>query len=224
VSALTARASRPLAALGVLGVAFVLYTQVVAAGAAESLDLNVARAADRGWWPPLQPAVQAIAVLGGLEVTAGVAVGIAASLWSVGFRAEAAALAIFPLSAGLEAMYKYVLAHPPPIAFAHPDGPSLVTMLHRGTLTFGGSYPSGHMMRTVFVYGLGAFVVSRLARPRWGRLAVAAAATVVGLMPFDRVYLGVHWQSDVVGGLLLGGAVLAGAVAWLERPARVAGG
>jgi len=224
VSALTARASRPLAALGVLGVAFVLYTQVVAAGAAEALDLDVARAAARAWWPPLQPAAQAIAVVGGLEVTSGIAIGLAVSLWAVGFRAEAAALAIFPLLGALEAMYKYVLAHPPPAGFAHPDGPSLVTMLHHGTLTFGGSYPSGHMMRTVFVYGLGAFVVSRLARPRWGWLAVAVAATVVGLMALDRVYLGVHWQSDVVGGLLLGGAVLAGAVAWLDRPARAAGG
>jgi len=224
VSALTSGLSRPLAALGALGIAFVLYTQVVAAGAAQALDLNVARTADRAWWPPLQPAAQAIAVLGGLEVTAGIAAGIAASLWVMSLRAEAAALAMFPLSAVLETMYKYVLAHPPPVAFAHADGPSLVTMLHHGTLTFGGSYPSGHMMRTVFVYGLGAFVVSRLARPRWGRLAIAAAATVGGLMAFDRVYLGVHWQSDVVGGLLLGGAVLASAVAWLERPARVAGG
>lgn len=222
--ALTAWASRPLAVLGVLGIAFVLYTQVVAAGAAKALDLNVARAVDAAWWPPLQPVAQGIAVLGGLEVTAVIAVGLAASLWAVGFRAEAAALLIFPLLAGLEAVYKFVVAHPPPLAFSHPDGPSLVTMLHRGTLTFGGSYPSGHMMRTVFVYGLGAFVVSRLAPPRWGRPTVAVAAAVVGLMALDRVYLGVHWQSDVVGGLLLGGALLAGAIAWLDRPVRTAGG
>ncbi|HKF17009.1 MAG TPA: phosphatase PAP2 family protein [Candidatus Dormibacteraeota bacterium] len=221
--ALTAWASRPLAVLGVLGVAFVLYTQVVAAGAAKALDLNVAEAVESAWWPPLQPMAQGIAVLGGVEVTALIAIGLAASLWAVGFRAEAAALVIFPLLVGLEALYKYVVAHPPPLAFSHSDGPSLVTMLHRGTLTFGGSYPSGHMMRTVFVYGLGAFVVSRLAPPRWGRPAVAAAATVVGLMALDRVYLGVHWQSDVVGGLLLGGALLAGAIAWLDRPVRPAG-
>ena len=101
--ALTAWASRPLAVLGVLGIAFVLYTQVVAAGAAKALDLNVARAVDAAWWPPLQPVAQGIAVLGGLEVTAVIAVGLAASLWAVGFRADAAALLIFPLLAGLEA-------------------------------------------------------------------------------------------------------------------------
>jgi len=223
VPALTGWAPRPVVTLGVLGVTFALYTQAVAAGAAETLDLNVARAVRSVWWPPLQPVAQAIAVIGGIEITAAIAVGLAASLWAWGFRAEAAALATLPLLVAVEAVYKFVLAHPPPLAFSHPDGPTLVTMLHRGTLTFGGSYPSGHMIRTVFVYGLGAFVVRRLAPPRWGRLAVPAAATVVGLMALDRVYLGVHWQSDVVGGVLLGGAALAGAIAWLDRPARMAG-
>ena len=223
MSALNGAAPRPLAILGVLGVAFVLYTQVVAAGAAETLDLKVARAASSVWWAPLHPIGQAVAVIGGVEVTAAIAVGLAASLWAGGLRVEAAALVIFPVLIGLESVYKFVLAHPPPVAFSHPDGPSLVTMLHRGTLIFGGSYPSGHMIRTVFVYGLGAFVVRRLAPPRWGRLAVPAAASVVGLMALDRVYLGVHWQSDVVGGVLLGGAALAGAIAWLDRPVRAAG-
>ena len=200
-----------------------LYTQVVAAGAAETLDLKVARAAGSLWWAPLHPIGQAFAVIGGVEVTAALALGLAALLWAGGFRAETAALGLFPLLLALESLYKFVLAHPPPVGFAHPDGPSLVTMLHRGTLIFGGSYPSGHMIRTVFVYGLGAFVVRRLAPPRWGRLAVPAVTTVVGLMALDRVYLGVHWQSDVVGGVLLGGAALAGAIAWLDRPVGMAG-
>jgi undecaprenyl-diphosphatase len=41
---------------------------------------------------------------------------------------------------------------------------------------------------------------------------------MIAAMSFDRLYLAVHWESDVVGGLLMGGLALAAAVAWLDRP------
>ena len=214
---------RPLTALAALGAAFAVYTQVVAAGVTGPLDLEVARKLAAVWRPGLLPLPQAIAVLGGVEVTAILAAVLATVLWRGGFRVEAAALLALPIADAIELVYKWVLRHPAPLAFAHPDGPSVVTMLHTGTLTPHGSYPSGHMMRTVLIYGLGAFVVRRLAPSGWARMAaVPLAVVVVGLMALDRVYLGVHWQSDVVGGLLLGGAALAGAIAWLDRPRAVA--
>ncbi len=219
--ALSSAVARPLLTLGLLAAGFALYTQLVAAGVTAPLDLEVASALATVWLPALQPLAAAIAVAGGVEVTSLVAAGLAVLLWRQRFRVEAAALLAFPFAFGVEAAYKWALGHPPPLAFAHPDGPSVVTMLHGQTLTLSGSYPSGHMVRTVLVYGLGAFVVRRLAAPGWVRtLAVPMAAVVVGLMALDRVYLGVHWQSDVVGGLLIGGAMLAGAIAWLERPGR----
>lgn len=208
-----------MAALAVLGFAFAAYTQLVAGGVLASVDLEVARSFRSIWQPSLAPVAQVVAVAGGVEVTSLLAAGLAVLLWRRGFRVEAAALLALPIAWAMEAVYRLALRHPAPVAFAHPDGPSVVTMLHGGTLTLNGSYPSGHMMRTVLIYGLGAFVVRRLASPGWARaLAAPAVAIVVGLMALDRVYLGVHWQSDVVGGLLLGGAVLAGAIAWLDRP------
>jgi membrane-associated phospholipid phosphatase len=223
VPALSPAVARPLVALAALGAGFVVYTQVVAAGLTAPLDLAVARALAAAWHPPLQSLTQAVAVLGGVEVTGVLAAGLAVLLWRRGLRAEAVALLALPVAGVLELVYRSAIRHPPPLAFSHPDGPSVVTMLHGGTLTLNGSYPSGHMMRTVLIYGLGAFVVRRLASRGWARvLAAPSAAVVVGLMALDRVYLGVHWQSDVVGGLLLGGAVLAAAIVWLDRPRAVA--
>ena len=73
------------------------------------------------------------------------------------------------------------------------------------------------MLRAVLVYGLLAFVVHRLAPPGpVRRLAIPAAVVVIAAEAFDRMYLGVHWQSDVLGGLLLGGLALAAAIAWLD--------
>lgn len=214
---------RPTTALGLLGAAFVVYTQVVATGVLDAIDRGLARAMATVWWPPLQPVAQVVAVLGGVEASVVAALALAVLLWRRDYRVEATAVAALPLLSVLEAVYKWALVHPPPRAFAHSDGPTLVTMLKSGTLTLGGSYPSGHMMRSVLFYGLGAFVVRRLASPGWARwLAAPLAAVVVGLMALDRLYLGVHWQSDVVGGLLLGGALLAAVIAWLDRPQAVA--
>lgn len=210
--------ARSLVALAVLGAAFVLYAQAVAAGVASPLDLAAASALASAWQPGLQPLAQAVALLGGVEVTVALAGALAVLLWRRGHLAAAAALLALPAAQVVELAYRWLIRHPPPVALAHPDAPSVVTMLHGGTLTLNGSYPSGHMMRTVLVYGLGAFVVRRLA-PGWARrLAAPSAAVVVGLMALDRVYLGVHWQSDVVGGLLIGGAALAATIAWLDRP------
>ena len=83
----------------------------------------------------------------------------------------------------------------------------------------GNSFPSGHMVRTVVVYGLLAFVFRRLAPSPVARgLAIPVAIVVIVLMAFDRLYLDVHWESDVVGGLLLGAIALLAATVWLDRP------
>ena len=54
-------------------------------------------------------------------------------------------------------------------------------------------------------YGTAAIVLG-VGRPTGRRVPVwASAALVATLVGFSRVYLGVHWWTDVVGGLALGG-------------------
>jgi undecaprenyl-diphosphatase len=44
------------------------------------------------------------------------------------------------------------------------------------------------------------------------------AIAIIVIVAFDRLYLDVHWESDVIGGLLLGAIALVAATVWLDRP------
>jgi len=72
------------------------------------------------------------------------------------------------------------------------------------------SLPSGHAAHGVMLYGWIAYCVWVLVRLRKIRLATAmACGGLVLLIGISRVYLGVHWASDVLTGYALGGAILA---------------
>lgn len=76
-------------------------------------------------------------------------------------------------------------------------------------ITEGGySFPSGHATGTAAVALLCAWMLSRWVIGSWpGRVAVwSVAIGVTGAVGFSRVYLGVHYVSDVLAGWLLGAA------------------
>lgn len=86
------------------------------------------------------------------------------------------------------------------------------------------SLPSGHATMSTVVIG-SLVVLFWAGRSTAARLAtVLAAALWVGAVGATRVYLGVHWFSDVVSGWLLGAAWLAACAAtwswWRRRAAR----
>lgn len=206
----------------VLGVLFIGMTLAVTAGVFRSLDLDVAQAMHDAWRPPLHPLFQAIAELGGFELTTLVMLALSWYVWRSGFGSDALVFLVFVAAQAFELFYKLNLHHPqPPHSIAQADGPS-VTMLFESGSGFGNSFPSGHMVRAVIAYGLLAFVIRRLSPSPLVRLAAAAGTVlVIVLVAFDRLYLDVHWESDVIGGLLLGAVALLAGTVWLDRPRRM---
>jgi undecaprenyl-diphosphatase len=71
------------------------------------------------------------------------------------------------------------------------------------------SFPSGHATTNAAIYGFLAVLLARDVRPRWQALIAATAALAVTLIGFSRLYLGVHWLSDVIGGIAFGTAWIA---------------
>jgi undecaprenyl-diphosphatase len=96
------------------------------------------------------------------------------------------------------------------------DRPALFPM--RGMFNWE-SYPSGHAILTPALYFTLALLLYRARAWRWP--AVAAAALVV-VISYSRLYLGVHWPTDIAGGLLMGVVWLIGTWMAFTRYARSA--
>lgn len=105
--------------------------------------------------------------------------------------------------------------------FDRPRPPAAAALI---ALPSNASFPSGHAIATLALYGGIALMVILDATGVRARVAaggtVALAAIAVGV---SRVYLGVHWPSDVVASWLLGTVVLCAAgwvaVAWVRSGA-----
>jgi undecaprenyl-diphosphatase len=109
-----------------------------------------------------------------------------------------AALAGWGLSSALKALF----ARPRPTVTTHLDGAGWW------------SFPSGHTMESTIVLGLGLLLVTggMASRPAARRIRLLGAV-VLAAIGFSRVYLGVHYPSDVLAGWLAGGAYVAAALA-----------
>lgn len=101
-------------------------------------------------------------------------------------------------------------------ALVDRDRPELSPLLD----PFGDSFPSGHVLGAsvwlVVPVVLSLYVDSAPVR----RATTVGAVVIIVLVGVSRIYLGVHWLSDVIGGMLLAVLMLAGFAAgsrWLER-------
>lgn len=73
----------------------------------------------------------------------------------------------------------------------------------------GYSFPSGHAMAAIITYGALLFLVIRASKTWWPALIGSfTLLPLIGLIGISRVYLGVHYPSDIIGGYSLGLAVL----------------
>lgn len=105
--------------------------------------------------------------------------------------------------------------------FARPR-PDLVP---HGAIVYTQSFPSGHAMLSAVVYlTLGALLARTQARVRVKIYLLAIAALLTAIVGISRLYLGVHWPTDVLAGWTIGAAwalICWLAMLWLQREKKV---
>ncbi|MDO3412635.1 phosphatase PAP2 family protein [Saccharibacillus sp. CPCC 101409] len=101
--------------------------------------------------------------------------------------------------------------------------------IHRLAEEYSFSFPSGHSMGAFALYGILAYLLWRMIRPLPGRIiALALCILLTFSIGLSRIYLGVHYPSDVLGGYIASGAWLALTIGifevWRHRRERRFGG
>lgn len=179
-----------------------LLAQIEQDGSVSRLDTTVA--ADLHGWARRSSAVveglRAVTNLGAPWWLWAMTLPAVAFVWHRDRHRLAIFLAVTTLGGGLlNSVVKLAVDRPRP-SFADPI-----------TTAAGKSFPSGHAMSSTVVYGALLVVFLPVAVRRGRRLATVALAAVVALVAaicFSRLALGVHYVSDVLGGVALG-------LAWL---------
>lgn len=152
--------------------------------------------------------------LGGVGVLVAVALAVIGFLFLNGKRHAAATVAVALVSG-------FVLSNALKWGFARPR-PDLVP---HGQAVYTRSFPSSHAMLSALVYlTLGALLARTQPRRRVKLYLLAVAALITVVVGASRVYLGVHWPTDVLAGWTVGAgwALLCWlAMFWLQRRGRV---
>jgi len=213
VSSLTFRSWVLLAlssAAAFLGLFFLLAEEVVLDGRGW-LDRTTSIEVRQYATPERTEAVRAMTELGSSWFAAIVCGGILLwLLWQRRFSTAVAIGGVFLLAKLLETGLKLTFERARPTVVPHLQDAG------------GYSFPSGHTMTAVITYGLLAAVLVGQLSGRARYVPPVIAASIIGAVGFSRVYLGVHYLTDVLAGTLVAGACLTLAISalyLLDQPA-----
>ena len=185
---------------------FVWLGDEVLEGETRAVDLWIRGLIHRAAVPRLTEVMWIASVAGAPVVLAIFGVVAAAGFLVRGWRRAAVLVLVTMAGAGLlDVALKQLYGRPRPMPFFDYPLPSSY------------SFPSGHALFATCYFGGVAVLASHRVASRAGRVAVwFAALLAIALIGGSRIYLGVHYPTDVLGGMAAG-TVWVGAVALGDR-------
>ncbi|MGH7483268.1 MAG: phosphatase PAP2 family protein [Longimicrobiales bacterium] len=178
---------------------FALFGAIVLEGVTQGADERILRWMAAHQTELLDHVALEVTSLGNTLVVATMVIVVSVFLWLSDHRISCYLLVIAVVGASLINNVLKVLYDRP--------RPSIIDW---GTEVMTYSFPSGHAMTAAVAYGSVAYLVGRLEpTPALRRATWVFAVLVIVLVGLSRVYLGVHYPSDVVGGFVAGTAWIA---------------
>jgi undecaprenyl-diphosphatase len=174
--------------------AFVLLSAAAGTGSLQGTDSLLIQAAQSRPSFFLDVIARLCSALGGLELTVIFLFALVTGLFLRGRRRLAGRLLLAFLITGL---LEYLLKQFLPVPPVPPDFVRIGDSVQVVAVDYSYPYPSGHALRSTILLGA-TYLLSRNRALRAG-VTLALLALLV-----SRVYVGVHWPSDVAGGALLG--------------------
>ena len=178
---------------GIFLMGFVVNTICMLTGCLESFDTIIYEAVSKLQSPFFDFLFRSVTLLGNAELLI-----IAISLLSIFFHSKNRRLFLLTIVTEVILIFliKIIIQRPRP-------------NINRMIEVSGFSYPSGHAMITVGLYGFIMYWVFKNIKSKPIKVTLLCLLSLLlVLIDISRIYLGVHYPSDVVGGLLLGIAVL----------------
>ena len=143
--------------------------------------------------PLLNQALRSLDCLGSPWVIVASVLALSAVLWVRGRRREAMlCLLIIPMEL-MTLGLREIIDRP------RPSLPGLASMPESP------GFPSGTTLHAVLFFGYIAYLCHVYVRPRKLRIALQASLVLmIAVVSYSRIYLGVHWPTDILGGWLYG--------------------
>jgi undecaprenyl-diphosphatase len=164
----------------------------VASGSTQDFDASIRNGVHGFAFPAVTALAQAITRLGSIAFLAGAYAVCLVALLLARLRRDAIRLTwIMAGAIAIENGMKYSIQRIRPDAFFGIDPTTY-------------SFPSGHSLLSLCFYLTIAVLIARRVGNAFGRGAIlAAAALLIAAIGLSRIYLGVHYPTDVIGGFLV---------------------